>query len=111
MKKFQLKKLAMALVVIMFGVQAFAQGRIDLASRGTSSQKAENATMSGFTASFSYNSVESELVSTEKGDFSVITMNNMQNGKSVDVCFYLEENTFRGRTTLQMNAQDIKLNE
>ena len=76
MKKFQLKKLAMALVVIMFGVQAFAQGRIDLASRGTSSQKAENATMSGFTASFSYNSVESELVSTEKGDFSVITMNN-----------------------------------
>ena len=35
----------------------------------------------------------------------------IQNGYPVDVCFYLEENTFRGRTTLQMNAQDIKLNE
>lgn len=35
---------------------------------------------------------------------------HLQNGKSVDVCFYLEENTFRGRTTLQMNAQDVKLN-
>ena len=35
---------------------------------------------------------------------------HLQNGNSVDVCFYLEENSFRGRTTLQMNAQDIKLN-
>ena len=32
----------------------------------------------------------------------------LQNGNPVDVCFYLEENSFRGRTTLQMNAQDIK---
>ena len=76
MKKFQLKKLAMALVVIMFGFQAFAQGRIDFASRGTSSPAAENATMSGFSASFSFNSIESELVSTERGNFSVITMGN-----------------------------------
>ena len=36
---------------------------------------------------------------------------HLQNGNSVDICFYLEENTYRGRTTLQMNAQDIKLNE
>ena len=36
---------------------------------------------------------------------------HLQNGKSVDVCFYLDENTYRGHTTLQMNAQDIKLNE
>lgn len=36
---------------------------------------------------------------------------HLQNGKSVDVCFYLEENSFHGRTTLQMNAQDVKLNE
>lgn len=35
---------------------------------------------------------------------------HLQNGNSVDICFYLEENTYRGRTTLQMNAQDIKLN-
>ena len=76
MKKFQLTKLAMALVVIMFGFQAFAQGRIDFASRGTSSPAAENATMSGFSASFSFNSIESELVSTERGAFSMISMEN-----------------------------------
>ena len=35
---------------------------------------------------------------------------HLQNGNSIDICFYLEENSFRGRTTLQMNAQDIKLN-
>ena len=35
---------------------------------------------------------------------------HLQNGKSIDVCFYLEENSYRGRTTLQMNAQDIHLN-
>lgn len=35
---------------------------------------------------------------------------HLQNGGKVDVCFYLEDNTFRGRTTLQMNAQDVKLN-
>ena len=34
---------------------------------------------------------------------------HLQNGKSADVCFYLEENTYRGHTTLQMNAQDIKV--
>ena len=32
----------------------------------------------------------------------------LQNGNPIDVCFYLEENSYRGRTTLQMNAQDIK---
>ncbi|MBQ6084276.1 MAG: T9SS type A sorting domain-containing protein [Bacteroidales bacterium] len=76
MKKFQLKKLAMALVVVMFGFQAFAQGRIDLTPMGRNSQKAENVTMTGFSASFSYNSIESELVSTERGEFSVISMEN-----------------------------------
>ena len=35
---------------------------------------------------------------------------HLQNGNSIDVCFYLEENSYRGRTTLQMNAQDIHLN-
>ena len=35
---------------------------------------------------------------------------HLQNGKPVDICFYLEENSYHGRTTLQMNAQDIKLN-
>ena len=36
---------------------------------------------------------------------------HLQNGRSIDICFYLEESTYRGRSTLQMNAQDIKLNE
>lgn len=35
---------------------------------------------------------------------------HLQNGNSIDICFYLEENSYRGRTTLQMNAQDVKLN-
>ena len=78
MKKNQLRKLAMALVVIMFGFQAFAHGRIDLAPKGTRTQGAQHVTMSGFDATFSYNSIESELVSTERGNFSIITM-----GKSV----------------------------
>lgn len=34
---------------------------------------------------------------------------HLQNGKPVNICFYLEENSYHGRTTLQMNAQDIKL--
>jgi gingipain K len=76
MKKNQLRKLAMALVVIMFGFQAFAQGRIDLAPRGVKSAEAQNVTMSGFTANFSFNSIESELVSTERGTFSIITLDN-----------------------------------
>ena len=76
MKKNQLRKLAMALVVIMFGFQAFAQGRIDLAPKGVKAPEAQNVSMSGFTASFSYNSIESELVSTERGDFSLLRMGN-----------------------------------
>ena len=35
---------------------------------------------------------------------------HIQNGKSVDICYFLEENSYRGRTTLQINVQDIKLN-
>ena len=35
---------------------------------------------------------------------------HLQNGNSIDVCFYLEENSYRGRTSLQMNVQDIHLN-
>jgi len=78
MKKNQLRKLAMALVVIMFGFQAFAQGRIDLAPKGTRAPEAQNVTMSGFTATFSFNSIESVQVNTEKGTFSILNM-----GKSV----------------------------
>ena len=83
MKKFQLKKLAMALVVIMFGFQAFAQGRIDLAPRGVKSTEPQNVTMSGFTASFSFNSIESVEVNTEKGAFSILAMDNSVPGGNI----------------------------
>ena len=83
MKKNQLRKLAMALVVIMFGFQAFAQGRIDLAPKGTRAPEAQNVSMSGFTASFSFNSIESEQVSTERGNFSIITMGNSVAGGNI----------------------------
>lgn len=73
MKKNQLKKLAMALVVIMFGFQAFAQGRIDLNS-AKSAQQCTNVTTDGFSATFSFSSIEAADVTTERGVFSNITM-------------------------------------
>ena len=73
MKKFQLKKVAMALVVIMFGFQAFAQGRIEL-NAAKSAQQCTNETTEGFSATFSFGSIEATEVSTEKGVFSAITM-------------------------------------
>lgn len=33
----------------------------------------------------------------------------LQNGNSVDICYYLEENTFNHRTTIQLMAEDIQL--
>jgi single-stranded-DNA-specific exonuclease len=32
----------------------------------------------------------------------------IQNGNPIDICYELEENTFRGITTIQMVVQDIK---
>ena len=59
MKKIYFRKLAMALLVMMFGLQSFAQGRIELDPNPNvrSTQKAQNVTMSGFSAAFSYNSI------------------------------------------------------
>ena len=34
--------------------------------------------------------------------------NHIQNGKPVDICYELDENTFNNRTTIQMMVQDIK---
>ena len=73
MKKFQLKKLAMVLVVIMFGFQAFAQGRIEL-NGAKSAQNCTVATQDGLTATFSFSSIEATEVTNERGAFSAITM-------------------------------------
>ena len=34
---------------------------------------------------------------------------HLQNGHSADICYELEENTYNGRTSVQMNVQDIHL--
>ncbi len=73
MKKFQLMKLAMAMVVIMFGFQAFAQGRIEL-SAAKSAHQCTNVTTEGFNATFTFASIEAAEVTTERGVFSDITM-------------------------------------
>ena len=33
---------------------------------------------------------------------------NTQNGKTFDICYTIDENEFRGRTSLQLNIKDIK---
>jgi gingipain K len=52
-----------------------AQGRINLNAARTT-QECKNVTMNGFSASFSYSSIESQTVNTEKGVFSIINMGN-----------------------------------
>ena len=73
MKKFQIKKVAMALVVMMLGFQVFAQGRIGL-NAAKSAQTCVNADKAGLSASFSFSAINADEVSTEKGMFSNITM-------------------------------------
>ena len=73
MKKNQLKKLAMALVVIMFGFQAFAQGRIDL-NGAKSAQNCTVASQDGLTATFSFGSIEATEITNERGVFSFLEM-------------------------------------
>ena len=59
----------------MLGFQAFAQGRIEL-NAAKSAQQCTNETTEGFNATFSFASIEATEVSTEKGVFSCITMDN-----------------------------------
>ena len=58
---------------MLFGVQAMAQGRIDL-GRAKSVQECANVTNDGFTATFSFSNINATEVSTEKGLFSEIAM-------------------------------------
>ncbi|MBO4574365.1 MAG: T9SS type A sorting domain-containing protein [Bacteroidales bacterium] len=76
MKRLQLRKLAMALAIVLIGSQAFAQGRIDLNPKAKDARGAQNVSMTGFSATFSFNSIESMPVSTEKGEFSIINLDN-----------------------------------
>ena len=57
----------------LFSTQVMAQGRIDL-GRTQSAQECANVSQDGFTATFSFSSIEAADLSTEKGAFSDITM-------------------------------------
>ena len=65
--------LLIAAIVLLIGTQAFAQGRIDF-GKTASVQQCANVNDNGFMANFSFNSLISKEVQTEKGVFSNITM-------------------------------------
>ncbi len=73
MKKTSLLTTAFLLIGLLFGTQVMAQ-HIELGV-AKSAQTCANVTDEGFTASFSFSSIDATEVSTEKGVFSTITMN------------------------------------
>ena len=75
MKRFSIITAAFLMIGMLFGAQAMAQGRIDLKAAKTT-QDCKNVKLDGFSATFSYSSIESQEMNTEKGVFSVITMGN-----------------------------------
>ncbi len=74
MKKFCLLSTALLMMGLLLGTQAMAQ-HIELGA-AKSAQSCANVTDEGFTASFSFSSIDATEVSTEKGAFSSITMDN-----------------------------------
>lgn len=75
MKKVYFLTAAFLLIGMLFGTQAMAQGRIELNAAKTT-QDCKNVKLDGFSATFSYSSIESQKMNTEKGVFSAITMGN-----------------------------------
>ena len=73
MKRTSLLFAAFLMIGMLFGTQVMAQGRIDLGV-AKSAQNCVNATDEGFSATFSFSSIEATEVSTERGVFSNITM-------------------------------------
>lgn len=74
MKKFGLLTAAFLMMGLLFGTQVMAQ-HIELGA-AKSAQNCAQVTDNGFTASFSFSSIDATEVSTEKGAFSSITMDN-----------------------------------
>ena len=72
MKKFGLLTAAFLMIGLLFGTQAMAQ-HIELGV-AKSAQSCANVTDEGFTASFSFSSIDATEVTTEKGVFSNITI-------------------------------------
>ena len=75
MKRNALFTLVLLFAGLLFGTQAMAQGRIDL-NAAKATQECKNVTLDGFSASFSYSSIESQEMNTEKGVFSILNMGN-----------------------------------
>lgn len=75
MKKSLILSAAILMIGLLFGTQVMAQGRIDLNASKTT-QECSNVRFDGFSASFTYNSIESQTMKTEQGIFSTITMGN-----------------------------------
>ncbi|MCR5646571.1 MAG: T9SS type A sorting domain-containing protein [Bacteroidales bacterium] len=73
MKRVSLLLSAFLMVGMLFSTQVMGQGRIDL-NGARSAQQCLNATNEGFTATFSFSSIEAAEVATERGVFSYITM-------------------------------------
>ena len=73
MKKFGLLTAAFLMIGLLFGTQVMAQ-HIELGVT-KSAQTCANVTDEGFTASFSFSSIDASEISTEKGMFSTLTMN------------------------------------
>ncbi len=74
MKKFRLLSAAFLMMGLLFGTQVMAQ-HIELGV-AKSAQSCANVTDEGFTASFSFSSIDATEVATEKGVFSTLTMDN-----------------------------------
>ena len=74
MKKFRLLSAAFLMMGLLFGTQVMAQ-HIELGA-AKSAQTCANVTDEGFTASFSFSSIDAAEVATEKGVFSTLTMDN-----------------------------------
>lgn len=75
MKKFSIISAMFLLMGMLFGSQVMAQGHIEL-GRAKSAQQCANVTRDGFTATFTFSSIDAAEVNTEKGVFSSITMEN-----------------------------------
>ena len=73
MKKVSLLFSAFLLIGMLFSTQVMGQGRINL-NGAKSAQECLNVTDDGFTATFSFSSIDAAEVSTERGVFSFITM-------------------------------------
>ena len=75
------KMVTFMMIFLCFVTTMFAQN-IEL-KPNTRGEKIEKSTLEGFTSTFSFSEIESVKVSTEKGEFSVISMENTVNAGEI----------------------------